>query len=157
MTDTQNAQSLPANSDNAAGALSYKGAVYPWHCDHVGHMNVTWYMGKYDEATWNFFAGLGLTPSFLRENGHGMAAVEMKITYQRELHAGDIVEVRTRLREIRDKVILFTHEMFNGETGELASRNEVVGVFMDTVKRRSCPFPETVIAKARELIAGGGA
>ena len=34
---------------------TYKGTVYPWHCDHVGHMNVMWYVGKFDEATWNLF------------------------------------------------------------------------------------------------------
>ena len=28
--------------------LSYKGTVYPWHCDHMGHMNVMWYAGKFD-------------------------------------------------------------------------------------------------------------
>ena len=35
---------------------SYRGAVYPWHCDHMGHMNVMWYIGKFDEATWTFFS-----------------------------------------------------------------------------------------------------
>ena len=38
---------------------SYRGAVYPWHCDHMGHMNVMWYVGKFDEATWNLFAQTG--------------------------------------------------------------------------------------------------
>src|SRR3954452_23114384 len=33
-----------------AGLLTYKGAIYPWHCDHMGHMNVMWYVGKFDEA-----------------------------------------------------------------------------------------------------------
>jgi acyl-CoA thioester hydrolase len=26
---------------------TYRGAIYPWHCDHMGHMNVMWYVGKY--------------------------------------------------------------------------------------------------------------
>jgi len=30
-------------------------------------MNVMWYAGKFDEATWQYFATFGLTPSFLRE------------------------------------------------------------------------------------------
>jgi acyl-CoA thioester hydrolase len=29
---------------------TYKGCVYPWHCDHVGHLNIMWYVGKFDEA-----------------------------------------------------------------------------------------------------------
>ena len=39
---------------------TYRGAVYPWHCDHMGHMNVMWYVGKFDEATWNLAAMMGL-------------------------------------------------------------------------------------------------
>ena len=42
---------------------TYRGTVYPWQCDHVGHMNIMWYVGKFDEANWNLFARLGLTPS----------------------------------------------------------------------------------------------
>ena len=76
---------------------TYRGTVYPWQCDHVGHMNIMWYVGKFDEANWNLFARLGLTPSYLREAGRGMAAVQQTITYKRELLAGDIVEVRSRL------------------------------------------------------------
>jgi hypothetical protein len=46
--------------------VTYRGTVYPWHCDHMGHMNVMWYMGKFDEAVWNLFLEVGLTPSYLR-------------------------------------------------------------------------------------------
>ena len=54
---------------------TYRGAVYPWHCDHMGHMNVMWYVGKFDEGTWNLFSSIGLTAPFLRTQGRGMAAV----------------------------------------------------------------------------------
>jgi acyl-CoA thioester hydrolase len=47
---------------------TYRGTVYPWQCDHVGHMNIMWYVGKFDEANWNLFARLGLTPSYLRRS-----------------------------------------------------------------------------------------
>ena len=35
--------------------ITYRGTVYPWHCDHMSHMNVMWYVSKFDEATWQFF------------------------------------------------------------------------------------------------------
>ena len=54
--------------------LTYRGAVYPWHCV-VGHRNVMWYVGKFDEATWQFFNTVGLSPSYLRGSKRGMAAV----------------------------------------------------------------------------------
>ena len=101
--------------------ITYQGAVYPWHCDHMGHMNVMWYVGKFDEATWQLFARLGLTPGFLRDRQRGMAAVEQHIEYQRELMAGDTVTVRSRVTEIRDKVLRFSHVMTDSVTGEIAA------------------------------------
>ena len=56
------------------GEITYRGTIYPWQCDHVGHMNVMWYVGKFDEATWHLFNSIGLTPTFLRDNHRGMAA-----------------------------------------------------------------------------------
>jgi hypothetical protein len=29
--------------------ITYRVVVYPWQCDHKGHMNVMWYVGKFDE------------------------------------------------------------------------------------------------------------
>jgi len=42
-------------------------------------MSVMWYVGKFDEATWHLFARVGITPSYLRASGRGMAAVEQNI------------------------------------------------------------------------------
>ena len=71
-----------------AADATYRGTVYPWQCDHVGHMNIMWYVGKFDEANWNLFARIGLAPTYLRESGRGMAAVQQTIAYKRELLAG---------------------------------------------------------------------
>ncbi|MCX7176157.1 MAG: thioesterase family protein [Proteobacteria bacterium] len=131
---------------------TYRGTVYPWHCDHMEHMNVMWYVGKFDEGTWNFFTHLGMTPSFMRDNGRGMAAVDQRIAYQRELHAGDTVAIRTGVIEVREKLVRFFHEMRNCETNEVAAITLLVGVHMDTEIRKSCALPESVAAKAREHI-----
>lgn len=132
--------------------LTYRGAVYPWHCDQMGHMNVMWYVGKFDEATWNLFAALGLTTAFLRENKRGMAAVQQNITYRRELLAGDTVTVHSAFLEIRDKVARFVHEMRHNESGELAALCMLTGVYIDAVARKSCAFPEDILAHGRSLV-----
>ena len=134
-------------------AATYCGAVYPWQCDHVGHMNVMWYVGKFDEANWNLFARIGLTPSYLRESSRGMAAVQQNITYKRELLAGDIVEIRSVLLEIREKSIRFMHEMRNAETGEIAATCEITGVHMDRQARKAVAFAEAIRRTAARLIA----
>jgi acyl-CoA thioester hydrolase len=137
-------------------AITYKGTVYPWQCDHVGHMNIMWYVGKFDEANWNFFATLGLTPRYLREQHRGMAAVQQNISYKRELLAGDIVEVRSRVLEIGDKSLRFLHEMWNIDTGELAASCELTGVHMDRQVRKAIPFPQAVRDAALAGIAAAG-
>jgi len=124
--------------------LTYRGAVYPWHCDHIGHMNNMWYAGKFDEASWNFLAQLGITPSYLRDTPFGMAALEQTITFKRELMAGDVVEVNSHIVDIGDKLIRFTHAMTNGATGELAATCAITGIHMDRSRRKSCPFPDTL-------------
>ena len=133
--------------------LTYKGTVYPWHCDEMGHMNVMWYVGKFDEGTRHLFHALGLTPQFLRANNRGMAAVEQKIEYKRELLAGDIVAVYSVLNEIKDKVIRFTHEMRKADTDEVAAITTLTAVHLDTVARRACAFPENVRQKGAGLLA----
>jgi acyl-CoA thioester hydrolase len=129
--------------------LTYRGVVYPWHCDHMGHMNVMWYVGKFDEATWHLFSALGLTPTFLKEHQRGMAAVEQQFTYQSELRAGELVSIRSRVIEVRDRSIRLAHEMLNEETQRVAARAVMVGVHLDTQSRKSTFFPEDVKARAR--------
>jgi len=134
------------------GFLTYRGAVYPWHCDHMGHMNVMWYVGKFDEATWNFFSEVGLTRAYMDANDRGMAAVEQVINYKKELMAGDTVSVHSAVIEVKDKVLRFSHEMRNAQSGEVAATMLLTGVFLDRTARKACPFP----AEVRARIAGVG-
>ena len=132
---------------------TYRGTVYPWYCDHIGHMNVMWYVGKFDEANWNLIARIGLTPTYLRQSGYGMAAVQQNISYKRELLAGDIIEIRSRVLEVGNKSVRFLHEMRNGETGEIAATCEITGVHMDREARKSATFPEAVRTAAMSYLS----
>ena len=125
---------------------TYRGAVYPWQCDHIGHMNIMWYVGKFDEANWNMFARLWLTPSYLRQSGRGMAGVQQNISYKRELMAGDVVTVHSRLLELRERSLRVVHEMRNVETDEVAALSELTAVHIDRKTRRACAFGEEIRA-----------
>jgi acyl-CoA thioester hydrolase len=56
--------------------LAYRGTVFPWHCDHMGHMNVMWYVGKFDKATWHLLASIGVTRAYRRDSGSILGAVQ---------------------------------------------------------------------------------
>ncbi len=121
--------------------ITHRGTIYPWQCDHMGHMNVMWYAGKFDEASWQLLSRLGLTRSLLREEGAGMAAVEQRTVYKRELHAGDVVSVRSSVLQMGEKSIHLFHEMRNDETGEVAATSTIVGVYMNAATRKAQPWP----------------
>jgi acyl-CoA thioester hydrolase len=129
-------------------AITYRGVVYPWQCDHMGHMNVMWYTGKFDEATWNLLAFIGITPTYIRERKCGMAAVQQNTAYKKELAAGDLVIVRSKILEVREKVIRFQHDLINDEKKELAATSELTGVHVDLLTRKACPFPQEILERA---------
>jgi len=117
-------------------------------------MNVMWYVAKFDEATWQLFAVIGLTPSRLRTERIGMAGVEQHIEYKRELYAGDVVTITSAILEVRDKAIRFAHEMRNDETGEVAARTVLVAVHLDASTRKARAFPGDVREKASSMVEG---
>jgi acyl-CoA thioester hydrolase len=124
--------------------VTYRGAVYPWHCDHMGHMNVMWYVGKFDEATWQLLSSIGLSPTRFRNEGIGMVAVEQHIEYKHELIAGDLLTIRSSVQEVREKAVLLVHEMTNQESQQLAARTVLTGVCIDRSTRKARPLPADI-------------
>jgi len=117
-------------------------------------MNVMWYVAKFDEATWQLFSAIGLTPSRLRAESIGMAGVEQQIEYKRELYAGDVVTVSSAILQVKQKAIRFAHEMKNDETGEVAARTVLVAVHLDAVTRKARVLPTDVRDRADSMTGG---
>ncbi|HEU5179308.1 MAG TPA: thioesterase family protein [Candidatus Polarisedimenticolia bacterium] len=135
------------------GLVTYRGIVNPTQCDHMGHMNVAWYVAKFDEATWQLFTAIGLGRSRLDGEKIGMAGVEQHLEYKRELFAGDVISVTSTILEIKDKAIRFAHEMIRDDTGELAAKTVLVAVHLDAVTRKARAFPADVRERAQAMVA----
>jgi acyl-CoA thioester hydrolase len=82
-----------------------------------------------------------------------MAAIQQNITFKRELLAGDIVEVKSIVLEVRDKSIRFRHEMRNAETGEVAAVCEITAVHLDRQARKSAAFADAIRKSAERQLA----
>ncbi|MBE7366626.1 acyl-CoA thioesterase [Ramlibacter pallidus] len=137
----------------AAPIETYRGFVYPWCIDHMGHLNVQSYVARFDEASWHFLAALGLTPAFLAAQDRGLVALDQRIQYRREVHAGSLLAVSTGLREAGAKTLRYQHRMRNCEAeGEVATMDLLVG-YLDKSSRRLVPLPEAVLATARDWLA----
>ena len=140
-------------TSSPAGIVTYRGAIYASHCDHIGHMNIVSYGAKFDEANWVLFCEIGLTPSYLRSERTGMAGVQQSISYKKELFAGDVIEIRSEVLEVGEKRLRVRHEMRNIETSAVAAVSEITSVHLDKQAHKSCPFPDGVRAAAAALLA----
>ena len=78
-------------------AMTYRGVVYPNYLDHMGHMNVQYYVHLFDQATWVLFDRAGLSALYFSETGRGMAALEQHLNYKREVFAGTVVTIHTQV------------------------------------------------------------
>lgn len=136
---------------------TYRGFVYPWSMDHVGHMNVQFYTARFDEATWHFFARLGITPGFLKEHKRGMVALDQKTQYKQEVLSGSLLHVTTELLEIKRKTVRFLHRMYNSESGQEVATTELVGAFLDAEARKTTEFPQSVLDAAQALLTSAPA
>lgn len=131
---------------------TYRGVVYPNQLDHMNHMNVQWYTSKFDEGTWHLFSFVGITNKYIHDNDKGMAALEQTTKYKAEVMVGDLLVVKSKVLEVKDKTIRFSHTMYNAESGEEVATTELVAVHLDRKKRKGCSLPDDVRSRCEELI-----
>ena len=115
-------------------------------------MNNMWYAGKFDEGSWNMLVQIGMTPSFMREADRGLATVEQITTFKQELVAGDSVEVRSQVVEVRERVLRLLHTMHKVETGEVCATCAITAVHMDLSSRKATPFSDIQRRMAEDLL-----
>lgn len=136
------------------GGITYRGVATQWHCDHVGHLNIAHYVSRFDEAHWAFFADIGLTATWLRDNGRGMAAVEQTLHYLREVKAGDTVTIYSKLVEVKSKVVVSDHTMVNDATGDVCATERIACALVDLQARKAAVIPDAVRAAMHHHIRG---
>lgn len=80
--------------------------------------------------------------------------LKQSIEYLRELRAGDVVEIRSSIIGLGEKVLTLRQTMTNGEDGSTAATQETVAVHLDTQLRKAIAFPEAVVAVIRVRFPG---
>jgi acyl-CoA thioester hydrolase len=114
--------------------------VKPGECDERGEFLSRHQFGRYsDGAPW-LWNHLGFERIAMQERQEGSVVVEMLNHYRRPLRAGDLVVVMSGLADFSDKVLKFTHFLFDAESGTLAGCAEAVGMKFDQKVRRIMAF-----------------
>ncbi len=111
------------------------------HCDHLGHVNVSFYMGWLGDAAFAFLAMHGLDRANAAEANLGVAAVRAEIDYQAELRGGDLVRMETGVETIGERKIVFRHRLLRVGDEKVAMAARLTGVCLDLNSRRARAFP----------------
>jgi acyl-CoA thioester hydrolase len=128
---------------------TFRGVVYPWLCDQLGHMNVQHYVGMFDQGAFHLLSAAGGTMGGTKETGTSFADVQHVIQFKREQPVGSLVVIEGCVRRIGTKSVTLFQRMKNAETGELAATTEITTVYFDLHARAALSIPD----KLRESMA----
>lgn len=114
---------------------TFRGVVYPWHCDHQGHMTAMHYLGLFDQAFWHLYSVMGFTRAYMGEQKKGFVTVKDTIEYRAEQEAGATIIIESGLLKIGSSSAVSYSVMKNSETDEVAATWENVSVYFDLENR----------------------
>jgi acyl-CoA thioester hydrolase len=123
---------------------TYRAVVFPWNCDHYGHMNVRWYAHHFDDAGFHIWTVAGMGQAAIRARNIGLVVARTTIDYLHELRAGELLVIKSGFTRIGTKSITHVGRMYNADTGTLCATQEAVEVFFDPASRTSAPMPDDI-------------
>ena len=144
--------------DFGSDAITGRSTVYSDDCDHMGHMNVAAYTRKFDEATWAFWNSVGMTPTVMQAQQIGIAALESRLTYHRELFPGESFLVRSRFVWLKPKTARFHHRLYvliddgKGNVETLAATCTYTVACLDRAAHKATQFPGSVAARIKSIL-----
>jgi acyl-CoA thioester hydrolase len=121
---------------------TFRGVVYPWHCDHQGHMNTMHYVGMFDQAFWHHMSALGFTRDYMDRKHGGFVDVRDTIEYKSEDCVCSLVVFDSWIIKIGYTSLKAFLRMRFIETEELAATSEKISVYFDLEARSKAPFPD---------------
>ena len=114
--------------------------ITPDECDERAEFLPRHQFGRYSDGAPVLWNHLGFDRAAMQERQEGSVVVEMLNHYRRPLRAGDLAVVMSGLAAFTDKVLVFTHFLFEAESGTLAACAEAVGMKFDQKVRKIMTF-----------------
>lgn len=118
--------------------------VFPWNCDHYGHMNVRWYAHHFDDASYLLWSLQGMSTKELSRRKLLNVVANTTTNFRKETNAGDLLVIRGGFTHVGKKSVQLYLEMVDADTAEICADQSVVEVFFDAEKRCSTAIPDDI-------------
>lgn len=133
-----------------AAIETYRGVVYPWLTDQMGHLTVARYVEMFDTAAYHLFHALGLP--FVSDDPIGWADVRHEIDYRHEARLGALVLIRSGVIGSGRSSLRARHIMTDADDMVVHAIMTSVTVRFDLKARKSVPLPADFADRAAELM-----
>lgn len=133
---------------------TFRGVVYPWFCDFMGHMNTQFYCQLFDGATLHFLDEIARR-SELQAIDCGWVDLRQLIEYKNEVRSGELLLIRSQLTKVGNSSLGFLHEMRDTESETVRATSEHVVALFSLAKRKSTQLTDAARQRATDLMAGG--
>ncbi len=90
-----------------------------------------------------------------KDSTTGGAALEYRFVYRDAPKVGDVLTLRSGLKEVTDKTYTWAHWLFDLETGECVATAEAVAIALDLVARKAIPIPPDMKAGLETFVVPG--
>lgn len=132
---------------------TFRGVVYPWFCDFMGHMNTQFYCQLFDGATLHFLAEIARR-SDLDAIKCGWVDLRQVIEYKHEVRSGELLVIRTQATKVGNSSLGFIHELRDTDSGTLRATSEHVVALFSLTERKSTPLHDEARRRALDLLNG---
>jgi len=86
-----------------------------------------------------------------REDGRFIAVAEVKCRYRAPVYYDQEVVVRTRLKNVRESVVVFSYELLQADSGKLLANGETTHIVTD-LNMKVAPLPEKYLKAFRDAM-----
>jgi acyl-CoA thioesterase FadM len=143
----------PAPRDLDGFRETVRDTVKPREVDVAGAAMMSAYVHRFSAANGHALAAFGMTPAYMRDDRRGFSTFEFQLEFAGELHAGDLVAVKSGLLHVGSSSVRIFHKLFNDRSGQLVATLDQLGVHLDLDARRPAPLPQPLRDTARALLA----
>jgi acyl-CoA thioesterase FadM len=136
----------------AGFVTTFQGAVAPWQCDALGHMNVQHYFAAVGDGMFHMQTHLGLGARAMGERKLSFAVVHAETDFVAELVPGDVIRLESAIAGVSEKMGHFLHRLVREEDGKLAMRTQFHCVMLDLSTRKATRVPDDIREAAERFL-----
>ena len=133
---------IAVESVGSAPIETFRGVVFPWHCDAMGHMSVQHQVPLLDNAVYHLLGFFGPVAGEIDGRRAGWADVSHEIRYLNELAAGDLLVLASGILSVGRSSLRHRTILSRRSDAAACTILEGVTVRFDLDARKATPLSE---------------